>query len=150
MMQIINTLLGWSASSRHVGSAHSVEGAVGSRRTEEAQPESGSTCLWGRPDSGCAPFTRCMDRFGLEGMGIGNAPDLSCWVSLPLMVWLCCHGSVVLVVKHAQFSYSVAPKCKPLGRDLTCPRAGAKGVVGSFSDTHLCWYISRVILLMPN
>lgn len=45
MMQIIDTLLGCSASSRHVGSAHRVDGAMGSR-TEEVQLESGSACGW--------------------------------------------------------------------------------------------------------
>lgn len=54
MMQMINPLLGRSASGRHVGSTHRVEGAVGSRKTEEAQPESGSTCWWGRSHSGSA------------------------------------------------------------------------------------------------
>lgn len=54
MMQMINPVLGHSASGRHVGSTHRVEGAVGSRKTEETRSESVSTCWWGKSDSGSA------------------------------------------------------------------------------------------------
>lgn len=145
MMQIIDTLLGCSASSRHVGSAHRVDGAMGSR-TEEVQLEPGSAC------GGALLLTRRMYRFGLEGMGVGNAPDFSCWC--PGASWC---GSPVMgawfqgLKMHSFPTYSVAPECKPRGHDFTCSSAGAQGGGGgSFSDKCPCWYISRVIMLMPN
>lgn len=72
-------------------------------------------------------------------------------VLVPLMVWLSCHGSVVPGIKDAQFSYGVAPECKPPGHDFTCFSAGAQGDGGgSFSDKGLCWYLSRGIMLIPS
>lgn len=72
-------------------------------------------------------------------------------VLVPVMVWFSCHGSVVPGIKDAQCWYSVAPECKPLGHYFIYSGAGAQGDWGgSFSDRCLCWYISRVSMLMPN
>lgn len=143
MMQVINTLLGRRASSRHrVEVPITWKVPWGQGRQKMSSPSLAQHA------GGAGPTLAV-----LPGGSVGLETHLTFLVGVlvPVMVWFSCHGSVVPGIKNAQFWYRLAPECKPRGHYFIYSGAGAQGDGGgSFSDRCLYWYVSRVSMLLPN
>lgn len=102
---VVNTLLGCSASSRHLGSTRRVAGAVGSRTTQVRSSLSLAQHAGGAgSDSALFFMSNCISRFDLQGIGDMHVIFLP-GVLVPLTVWSSCHVNVVLVIKMRNFHF---------------------------------------------
>lgn len=72
---------------------------MGSRKTEEVQPKSGSTCWRGWSDAGCAPYPLYIHVWPGGSVGLETHLTFLVGVLVPVMVWFSCHGSVVPGIK---------------------------------------------------